>query len=100
MKNLINSIQELSFNFAKYHYDKYLEKQNIRIIENVKEVVYEIFNETKEKELKTYIRTALKRACGSNYNAYTVETALSEMFEDRELVLNRIITEIEIYQLK
>ena len=100
MKNLINSIQELSFNFAKYHYDKYLEEHNVTVIENVGEVVKKMFDESKEKELKTYIRTALKKACGPNYSAYSVETALSEMFEDRDLVLNRIITEIEVFQSK
>ena len=100
MKNLINSLQELSFNFAKYHYDEYLEKHKVSVINNVGEVVKKMFDETKEKELKTYIRSALKKACGSNYSAYSVETALSEMFEDRDLVINRIITEIEIFQKK
>ena len=100
MKDLVSTIQKLAHNFAKYHYDKYLKQHDIKKIENddLIEVVTSLFNNEKEKELKVYIRTSLKKMCGETYNSFAVENALSEMFNDRKLIVKRICLEIQQFQ--
>lgn len=100
MKDLVNAIQELCYNFAKFHYEMYLDKKHLKRIpdEEVSRVVHDMFDLQKEKELKTYIRASLKSVCKQNYNGLAVETTLSEIFNDKQLVINRIILEIQTFQ--
>ena len=100
MKDLVSTIQKLSHNFAKYHYDKYIKEKNLKKIEDeqLTRVVTDLFNNDKEKELKVYIRTSLKKICDGTYNSFAVENALSEMFNDRQLIIKRICLEIQQFQ--
>ena len=99
MKELTDNIQKLAYNFAKFHYNKYLETHKIDKIQNEKlqDIVESMFNE-KQKELKGYIRSSLKKMCGDNYNSFAVENILNEMFGDKNLVIERIVLEIKKFQ--
>ena len=98
--NLASMIKELSFFFAKYHYDDYLKENNISFIHDDKigVVVDTLYTEEKKKELREYIRSCLKETLAENYNSFAIENILMEMFTDIELSKNRIILEIKTYQ--
>ena len=98
--NLTSMIRELSFFFAKYHYDEYLKENKIHVIKDDKIaiVVEKLYTEEKKKELREYIRTCLKETLAENYNSFAIENVLMEMFTDIELSKNRIIMEIKSYQ--
>jgi hypothetical protein len=97
---LANVIQELSMQFAKFHYDKYLEDNQISYIpyENIENVVTQMFNVQKKKELADFIRTSLKKMCGDSYQNVLVEGIISEMFSDDDVVIVRVATEIDMHQ--
>ena len=99
MKELTDNIQKLAYNFAKYHYNKYLEIHKIDKIKNeeLQNIVESMFND-KQKELKAYIRISLKKICGDNYNSFAVENIIYEMFSDKNLVIERIAIEIKNFQ--
>lgn len=100
MKDLTESVQTLAYNFAKYHYNKYLETKHISKIEetDILSVVEGIFTDEKSKELKLFIRKSLKNICGDNYNSFAVENIINEMFSDKKLVIERICLEIRNFQ--
>jgi len=99
MKELTDNIQKLAYKFAKFHYNKYLETHKIDKIKNeeLQNIVESMFNE-KQKELKGYVRSSLKNICKDNYNSFAVENIINEMFSDKNLVIERIILEIQNFQ--
>ena len=99
-KQLLFQIQEISFSFAKYHYEKYLEKHSIKQIDNnrIHEIVDNIYTSDRKKELYTFIRATLKKMYETNYNSMAVEQIIMEMSADDRLAITRICTEIELYQ--
>ena len=92
--------KELTFYFAKYHFEQYLVDNKLNKIPDhkIKDVVNQLYVEEKKKELREYIRSCLKETLKENYNSFTVENILLEMFNDEELSKNRIVIEIKEYQ--
>lgn len=99
-KDLLFQIQEMSFAFAKYQYEKYLEQNNMKKIDTDKilEIIEGIYTNDKKKELFTFIRQTLKKLYNINYNSMAVEQVIMEMSTDDRLAITRICTEIELYQ--
>lgn len=96
----VNRIQQLSFKFAKYHYDKYLEDNKRSRIngEDIKHVVDDIYTSEKKNDLARFIRLQMKEAYGPAYNAFITENILGSIFEDDAYTKKRICMEIECFQ--
>ena len=101
--NLPNTIRNITFHFVKVHYHKYLEDNNLTVIENekLKTVVDDLYEE-KESELKKYIRGTMRKNFPDYDKNFTLKTSteeiILEMFDDPDFSKNRIIIEIENYQ--
>ena len=99
-KEYIQLIQQLTFQFAKYHYDRYIEEHSIQFIEkgNVVNVVKSMYTPQRKKELFAFLRQMLKTQFGDDYNPMLVEPILEEIAQDDSLGKQRIITEIHDFQ--
>lgn len=98
--SLVHNIQVLCQKFAEFHYNKHLKENNIIKIqeEQIEKKVDEIMTKEKEKELKQYVRASLKAMYKTDYNSFSVENILSEIFEDRNEIITRISVEIRHHQ--
>jgi len=98
-KTLPNLVREVVFFYVKHYYDKYLTKNNIAKMDTVhiQAFIQQYYTE-KEKELREYVRTNLKKNLGPSYNSMAVENILMEMSGDPEMAKSRIQLEIEEYQ--
>ena len=101
-KVYIQYIQELSVAFAKYHYNKHLEKHNLTYIEydNVKGVVTEVYTKDMQKQLFSFIRHSLKEDLKDSYNPMMVEPLLQEIADNPETAIERICIDIHDHQKK
>tara|TARA_Y100000389_G_C17212812_1_gene389357 strand:- start:194 stop:520 length:327 start_codon:yes stop_codon:yes gene_type:complete len=99
-KEYIQLIQQLSFQFAKYHYDLYVKEQNIKFISHdaVPSVVDTMYTQQRKKELFSFLRQMLKQQFGDDYNPMLVEPILEEISQDDSLGKQRIVTEIHDFQ--
>ena len=77
--NLPNTIRNITFHFVKVHYHKYLEDNNLTVIENekLKTVVDDLYEE-KESELKKYIKLYEKNFPDYDKN-FTLKTSTEEL---------------------
>tara|TARA_B100001996_G_C18549383_1_gene550192 strand:- start:61 stop:369 length:309 start_codon:yes stop_codon:yes gene_type:complete len=91
-------IQDLIFQFVKYHYDQYRKENKLEKIINVEDVVEEMYNSTKKKEMVTFIRTSMKQILKEKYNTLVIESIITEIIDNDELAKRKIIIEIEEYQ--
>jgi hypothetical protein len=100
MDQLVIWIKDISVQFAKIHYDKYLEDHGIsKIPDNaIESVVDSMWTQEKRKQLSEIIRKVLKGKLKEKYSSTAVETIIMEMFEDVESSKQRIILEIETHQ--
>lgn len=98
-RNISTLIRDIVFYYIKYYYDKHLNDNNIKYIDD-KDVPNFVDNlyVNKEKHLKDYIRKSLKENLKEDYNKVVVENILMEMFDDIEYCKTRIISEIKLYQ--
>ena len=97
---MVKMVRDISFQFAKYHYDEYLKNEDIDKIEDekIEKVVESMWTPVKKKELAQIIRSILKDKLKDNYSPFQTETIINEMFEDEIIAKQRIITEIELHQ--
>ena len=101
MKNeYIKHIQDLSFTFAKWHYDQYLKEKAITSIKSkdIKKVVDDIYTTDKKNDLARFIRGNMKKYYGNAYNSFLTENIMNNIFEDDAYTKERICTEIEYIQ--
>lgn len=101
MKNeYIKHIQDLSFTFAKWHYDQYLKEKAITCIrtKDIKHVVDDIYTTDKKNDLARFIRGNMKKYYGPAYNSFLTENIMNNIFEDDAYTKSRICTEIEYFQ--
>lgn len=96
----IKNIQTLSYNFAKYHYDKFLSEHRVSGIneEEIKKIVDRIYTSQLKKDLAAFIRTNMKLLYGDSYNSFLIENIMNGIFEDDEYTRKRICVEIEMFQ--
>jgi len=99
-KEYIQFIQQLSFQFAKYHYDLYIQENSISYIPHaaVPSVVDTMYTPQRKKELVSFLRQMLKQQFGDNYNPMLVEPILEEISQDDSLGKQRVVTEIHDFQ--
>jgi hypothetical protein len=98
-KTLPNLVREVIFFYVKHYYEKYLTTHNISQMDEPHITAFiQQYYTSKEKELREYVRTNLKKNLGVSYNSMAVENILLEMSSDPDMAKERIKLEIDDYQ--
>ena len=99
-KEYIKFIQQLSFSFAKFHYDIYLDENQIQYIpeKDVESYVSKIYSTETKKQLFSFVRKSLKDSLIEYYNPLAVEPILQEINDNDSFARQRIVTEIHDFQ--
>ena len=97
--SLIHNIKEIVKDFIIEKYFEYLETENIILIktEDLKQVIGELYINN-AKNVKAEVRRRLKTEMGEEYPNGSVENILLDIFQDRELNINRLVGEISKFQ--
>ena len=92
-------VRNIVFYFLKNEYKDYLTKNELKFIpeDDIDNVVDYIYIK-KEKILKEFIRTNLKKMMKNKYPGALVENIIFDIFQDKKLAKNRIILEIKQFQ--
>lgn len=97
--SLQEKVKNIVFYFIKKEYKLYLDKHQVKYIEECDlEDVVDNFYIKKEKVLKEFIRTNLKKMMKDKYPGALVENIIYDIFEDEHLAKNRIVLEIKQFQ--
>ncbi len=92
-------IRNIVFYFVKNEYKNYLDQHDLKFIPEVDlDRVVDSFYIQKEKTLKEFIRTNLKKMMKMQYPGALVENIIFDIFQDEKLAKNRIILEIKQFQ--
>ena len=91
-------ITNILFYYIKNKYRKYLSDNSLRYIDkkDVRRIVSDFYNND-EKEIKTFIRESLKKMM-HDYPGPLVENIILEIFSDKEIAINRVCMEIDLFQ--
>lgn len=97
--NLIDNIKHIVNKYVEKHYNQYLTDNNILKIKNtvIETIIRDVY-EKNARELKSCIRTQLKTIYGSEYPSVSVENILLDLFQDKEIGINKLVEEITIMQ--
>tara|TARA_B100000902_G_C27265553_1_gene893307 strand:+ start:87 stop:668 length:582 start_codon:yes stop_codon:yes gene_type:complete len=101
MGDILDEIKNISFKFLESKYKNYLKEKEILLVkeENMKNMITS-FYDNYSKELKQTIRITLKKSHKDNYPNTIVENSILDIFQDKELNINRICDEFIILQKK
>lgn len=101
ISDILDEIKNISFDFLECKYKDYLKNNKILMIkeDNMKAIITS-FYENYSKELKQTIRNKLKEAYKNNYPSAIVENSILDIFQDKELNINRVCDEFIILQKK
>jgi hypothetical protein len=99
MDTLVSYIHDLSLKFVQFHYEKYLDDANLKIIphEDIPHLIDTMYVE-RLHELKEFLRLSLKEIFQSKYNPLLVETTLSELDKDCDKNKHMLISQISHFQ--
>ena len=100
--SLQNNIRDLIHFYIRTNYNKYLEDNNIKSIDEdkIEEVVNSLYTDRKE-HLQVFIKSSLKQILKEEYPGdQTVQNLLLNILQDDDLCKNRIIVEIKLHQQK
>tara|TARA_Y100000389_G_scaffold203662_1_gene252915 strand:- start:2317 stop:2889 length:573 start_codon:yes stop_codon:yes gene_type:complete len=96
---LVEEIKSIIYNFIEVKYKEYLKNNNLLLIEeNLLLTNITTIYESNIKEIKNSIRNNLKDKYKSEYPSASVENILLDIFQDKELNVNKIYDEIKILQ--
>lgn len=100
-ETLPNLVRDVIFHYIKHYYEKWLNDtgNSVMSADDITAFVEKYYNE-KQKDLRKYVRSTLKKNLGVKYNQLAVENILLEITQDPEFAKTRIRVEIEDYQLK
>jgi hypothetical protein len=101
MEDILDEIKDITFNFLNNKYKEYLKNNKILLIkeENMKSIISS-FYENYSKELKQTIRNSVKENHKNDYPSAIVENTILDIFQDKELNINRLCDEFIILQKK
>ena len=101
MSNIIDDIKNIIFNFIENKYKEFLKDEQILLIKekNMKNIIRELY-ENNSKILKDTIRKDLKEKYKDSYPGGTVENTILDIFQDKELNIERLSDEFTIIQKK
>lgn len=92
-------IKNIISKYVEDKYQEYISNNKILFIEKdiLREEIIKIYNKNL-KEIKTEIRSKLKNKLGKDYESAIIENVILEIFNDSELNINFLTTEIELIQ--
>ena len=92
-------IKNIISKYVEDKYKEYISNNKILFIEKdiLREEIIKIYNKNL-KEIKTEIRSKLKNKLGKDYESAMIENVILEIFNDSELNINYLTTEIELIQ--
>lgn len=98
-KSLPNLIKDIIFYYVKFYYDKFITELSVNKLteEQINDFV-ELHYTNKEKDIRDYVRKSLKKNLGDEYNSFTTENILLELFSDASMAKERLRLEINDYQ--
>jgi hypothetical protein len=93
--SLINSIIDLSFSYVKQYYDKYRKKKKVKKLNSnqIKKFSTKLYD-TRKYRMINYIQTNIDK----KYDINEVNKLIDEYIDDRDFIIQRLKSEIEIYQ--
>jgi len=99
--NITEEIKNIIFNHMENTYKNYLQSNKILLIEeqNLTNIINNFYEEN-NKSIKQTIRSTLREKYKEEYPNASVENILLDIFQDKELNLNKIIDEIKFIQTK
>lgn len=99
--SLVNKIGEIIKQYIIEKYNEYLKDESLLMIENenLSNIIGNMYNKN-IKNLKIHIREQLKHDMGTEYPSGSIENILLDLFQDRDVNINRMVMEIEEYQKK
>lgn len=97
--NLPDLVKQITIHYIEFYYkkfaDKYLDKKVP--LEDLRKFVADMYD-TKQLELKKYIRSSLKDNLQDKYSTTATENLLLEMFADPTYAKERVVQEIHSKQ--
>ena len=92
-------IKNIISKYVENKYQEYISNKKILFIDKdiLKDEIIKIYNKNL-KEIKTEIRNTLKNKLGQDYKSSVIENVILEIFNDSELNINFLTTEIELIQ--
>ena len=95
--NLPDLVRQITIHYIEYYYAKFAESYTNKDVPeaDLRKFVDEMYD-TKQLDLKKYIRTSLKNNLGDKYSPTATENLLLEMFADAKYAKERVIQEILI----
>ena len=99
--SLLENIKNITYYYIKKEYKCNLKKNNIKYMKSkeIKTFSNSLFDNQKD-EIHDYIKTNLKKIMKNELNEDAIDDVINDMIEDRDLVINRLVLEIEMYQKK
>ena len=93
--NLPDLVKQITIHYIEFYYNKFAEGFPDRKVPEaeLRRFVGEMY-ETKQVDLKKYIRNSLKDNLGEKYSATATENLLLEMFADASYAKERVVQEI------
>jgi hypothetical protein len=93
--NLLDLVKQITIHYIEFYYNKFADSfPDKKVPESeLRRFVDEMY-ETKQVDLKKYIRSSLKDNLGDKYSATATENLLLEMFADASYAKERVVQEI------
>ena len=93
--SIVKNITDLSFSYVKQYYDKYKKKKKVKKLNNdqIKKFSTKLYD-TRKYRMIDYIRTNIDK----KYDINEVNKLIDEYIDDRDYIIQRLKSEIEIYQ--
>ena len=97
--SLQEKIRNIIFYYVKNQYNIYLQENNLKFINDneLKSIITDLYVEQK-KDLQLFIKNCLKEMMQDNYPGALVENIIFEIFQDKDMAINRVTLEIKKYQ--
>lgn len=103
MSNVERSIKDLIIFYIKENYNKYLQDNSIKLIEEdkLKDVIKELYYPKKD-DLKEFVKNCMKEMTKNKPDEYPGDLVINNIFfdiyQDDELNINRLFIEIKLFQ--
>jgi len=99
--NILESIKSYVFTIIEDEYKNYLQSHKLLTLQRSTLVsIMEEYYSNNSKSIKAKIREHMKTLCGEEYNSAMIENILLDLFQERELNIIKITTEIISIQEK
>jgi len=101
MPDSLSYIKELIIFYVKTNYDTYLTDNELTIIEESKllGVITKLYSKNKE-HLRSFILTSMKKLLTDECPSHLViNNIINEIYNDDELNIQTLLTEIKLYQI-